>query len=133
MVKRLLKLAAALSLIVSSGCDNVQWGGADIAVIPPPPKGVSQTVGGVSVEGEHMPQGPVLFFVTPAGTGATIVPIAEIDGDAECEPARLQRFDLGADLRAYVRDVSLSVHHLGHGSSPAASRARSRKSFAWFT
>ena len=81
MRKRLLHLAAALSLTVSLGCDNIQWGGADFAVIPPPPRGASTSVGGVSVEGERMPQGPVLFYVAPAGTGATIVPIAEIDGD----------------------------------------------------
>jgi len=81
MRKRLLHLAAALSLTVSLGCDNIQWGGADFAVIPPPPRGAGTSVGGVSVEGERMPQGPVLFYVAPAGTGATIVPIAEVNGD----------------------------------------------------
>lgn len=80
MRKRLLELAAALSLIVSVGCDNVQWGGADIAIIPPPPKGTTAQ-GPLSEEGERMPQGPVLFYVTPVGSGATITPIAEIAGD----------------------------------------------------
>ncbi len=95
MLKRLLKLAAALSLTVSAGCDNVQWGGADVAIIHPPPRVAA--VGGeeASAGGERLPQGPLLFYVTPAGTGATITPVAEVAGDV-LRPLRPTR-----DWRAY--------------------------------
>lgn len=94
MRKRLLA-AAALSVTLLTGCDNVQWGGAEIAIIPPPPKAASAGAEAVSAGGERLPNGPLLFYVTPAGTGATIVPVAEVAGDA------LRPLQPAKDWRAY--------------------------------
>lgn len=74
-------LNAALILVVATGCDNVNWGGADVAVVPPPP-----VTRGVSIDGEageeRVPQGPVLFYVAAAAGGATMVPVGEISSDS---------------------------------------------------
>lgn len=82
MRRRLLGWLAALSLTVSTGCDNVQWGGADLAIVPPPPKGTTATGTTVTLEGERIPNGPILYYVRLVGNGGTIVPIGEIAGDS---------------------------------------------------
>lgn len=119
MRERLLNratLAAALSVTLSLGCDNVQWGGADIAIIPPPPKGATQAVGGVTEEGERLPQGPLLFYVTPAGTGATIVPVAEVSGDtlAPLKPTKSwQTYGLRFIAEHMRRGAEFVLYHNG--------------------
>jgi len=79
--RNVVSAAAALILVGMNGCDNVNWGGADVAVVPPPP-----VTRGVSIEGEaieeRVPQGPVLFYVVPEAGGATMVPVAEISSDS---------------------------------------------------
>jgi hypothetical protein len=76
------KLAVALILTFTSACDNVDWGGVDVAFVPPPPR----AAGDVVVTGEpgslRMPEGPVLFHVTHAAGRATMVPVGEIVGDS---------------------------------------------------
>ena len=76
-----LSVVTPLILVATTSCDNVNWGGADVAVVPPPP-----VTRGVSFEGEaveeRVPQGPVLFYVVPAEGGATMVPVAEIASDS---------------------------------------------------
>ncbi len=75
----------AVALIVSAltACDNVSWGGADIAVVPPPTKAGGPNL---SVEEEaameELPQGPVLYYVARNSTGAVMVPIGEMVGDS---------------------------------------------------
>lgn len=81
MRRRLLGWLAVLSLTVSTACDNVQWGGADLAVVPPPPKGTTATGTTVTMEGERLPNGPILYYVRLVGNGGTIVPVGEIAGD----------------------------------------------------
>lgn len=73
--------AAALILLAVTGCDNVNWGGADIAVVPPPPVTRGVSVDGEAIE-ERVPQGPVLFYVVPGEGGAMMVPVAEIANDS---------------------------------------------------
>src|SRR5690606_23588292 len=77
------RLAACLIVIAASGCDNVQWGGAELAFVPPPPK--EQEAGPADEEpGEdRLPEGPLLHLVHAQGGGiGTLVPIAEISGDS---------------------------------------------------
>ena len=40
-MKAAIRLARAVSLLIltiATACDNVNWGGADFSVVPPPPK-----------------------------------------------------------------------------------------------
>lgn len=79
------RAAAVLIVMLLSGCDNVQWGGVDLAFVPPPPKG-NADAGEVDTDIENatrMPAGPVLYHVhlTRSGT-PVLLPIAEVSGDS---------------------------------------------------
>jgi hypothetical protein len=89
-----------LLLIVSAltGCDNVNWGGVDVAVVPPPPStgGRATRQEATAAAAESLPQGPILYYVARAGTGAVLTPVAELSGDSLL-PVRGQ-----ADPRVYA-------------------------------
>lgn len=64
----------------------MEWGGVDVAIIPPPPK-----AGPVTQEletGDRLPESPVLYYVTRDSARATLVPVAEVveDGLAPIDP-----------------------------------------------
>ena len=74
-------------VIAVGACDNVEWGGIDFAVVPPPPH-AADTATAVSVT--PLRDDPVLFYVhRDTGDLATVIPVAQIG------PAGLTR--LGAD------------------------------------
>jgi hypothetical protein len=79
------RAAGALILTAAAGCDNVNWGGADFAVVPPPPQSQrspeTAPAGTDSAVVERLPDGPILYYVVPSGSGGTMVPVAEIVGD----------------------------------------------------
>jgi len=76
------RLAACLIVIAASGCDNVQWGGAELAFVPPPPKAQESAPGDEEPGEDRLPEGPLLHLVRAEGGGiATLVPVAEISGD----------------------------------------------------
>lgn len=62
-----------------AACDNVEWGGADITVQPPPPK-AGPTVGDIEA-GDELPAGPILYHVVRDTLGNTLVPVGEIVDD----------------------------------------------------
>ena len=82
---RAVRAAAVLILTALAACDNVDWGGAELKIVkPPPPEGarpeaVAETEAGPSL---GLPRGSVLFHVVKAGNGAQLIPVGEISGDS---------------------------------------------------
>jgi hypothetical protein len=75
-------LAGCLILTFLAACDNVSWGGADVTIVPPPPKASGAPEPGVEPGAERLPDGPVLYHVVLTEGGGRITPIAEITGDS---------------------------------------------------
>jgi hypothetical protein len=63
------------------GCDNVDWGGIDIAIVPPPAK----TGPAEAAPEPDLPAGPVLFYVHRDSTGPTVIPVGRL-GDSGLTP-----------------------------------------------
>jgi len=60
----------------------VSWGGADVTVVPPPPRPSGAPEPGLEPGAERLPEGPNLYHVVTAGASASIVPVAEIVADS---------------------------------------------------
>jgi hypothetical protein len=78
------RAAVALIVILLTGCDNVSWGGADIAVVPPPPPTAAPATGDDAEEGgvEPLPRNPILYYVARTASGAMMTPVGQITGDS---------------------------------------------------
>src|SRR5687768_4167821 len=74
-------ITLALMLTIISACDNVNWGGADLAVVPPPPKASGLPASAEDLA-ETMPEGAILFYVVPRGDGGTMIPVGQITADS---------------------------------------------------
>lgn len=62
-------------VIGMGGCDNVEWGGIDISIVPPPGKADADAdADTVRVR----PDGPVLFYVHRDEDAATVIPVGQI-------------------------------------------------------
>ena len=78
-------LSALVMITAASGCDNVDWGGAEVRLVRPPSTTPDSGVVEDSVQPEpdlDLPEGPVLYRATRAGDTVTIIPVAEIRGDS---------------------------------------------------
>jgi hypothetical protein len=82
---RAVRVAAPLILTALAACDNVEWGGAAVHVVNPPPPGPgnADVPDPGTVAGLGLPTGRVLFHVVrnPDGT-AQLTPVAEISTDS---------------------------------------------------
>jgi len=74
-------IVVALMLTVVTACDNVGWGGADVAIVKPPPKASGLPASAEDLA-EKLPEGPILFYVVPNEGGGTMVPVGQIVGDS---------------------------------------------------
>ena len=74
--------AVLVILALLTACDNVSWGGADIAVVPPPPRPSGMPSPGAVPGAERLPEGPILYDITVSGETGTMVPVGEIAGDS---------------------------------------------------
>lgn len=79
-------LTTALPFLIVSAvtaCDNVQWGGTQIEVVPPPPAAnMIEIPPDEQVYTEFgLPRGSVLFHVARTEEGAQLIPVAELSGD----------------------------------------------------
>lgn len=81
-VIRSARAAAGLILILLTGCDNVSWGGADVAVVHPPPKAEEVAEGSEEAGVEPLPSNPVLYYVARTAEGGFMVPVGQISGDS---------------------------------------------------
>jgi hypothetical protein len=82
---RAVRVAAPLILTALAACDNVEWGGAAVHVVTPPPPGAGQATVPEpgTVAGLGLPTGRVLFHVVRNQDGtAQLTPVAEISGDS---------------------------------------------------
>jgi hypothetical protein len=102
------RAAGCLIVILLAACDNVSWGGADVTVLPPPPRPSGAPEPGIEPGAERLPDGPILFEVEASGSTATIRPVAEIAGDS------LLPLRATADVRAYGENFI--AEHLRQGS-----------------
>ena len=81
---RLLRRALPVLIVsAAAACDNVQWGGSQIEIVPPPPPASA-----VTIEPDEqaftefgLPRGPVLFHIMRTEEGSLLIPVAEISGD----------------------------------------------------
>ena len=101
---RYARAAALLIVALLPACDNVSWGGADIAVVPPPPQATASpdTLSPDAPVNERMPSGPVLFHVIRDSATATMIPVAEVSGDSLL-PVRAKG-DPGAYGRRFIAE-----------------------------
>ncbi|HUH11741.1 MAG TPA: hypothetical protein VMK65_01470 [Longimicrobiales bacterium] len=109
-----LTAACALNLILLAGCDNVSWGGAQFAVIPPPPKGEEADVEAAEAMTGEMPAGAVLSYVRMTTGGPVLLPVGEVVGDTlrrlgdPVEPDRYWTRFVGEEMRQGAEYVLFS-------------------------
>lgn len=80
-------LPALVIVIAASGCDNVEWGGADVRLQRPPPSAVGAAEDSAQAEDTaafRLPRGPVLYMAERADSlsPVSVVPVGEIRGDS---------------------------------------------------
>ena len=132
-----LRMPAVIAIVLTlSACDNVEWGGTELEIIPPPPSMVLATPdsapeGGVEL---GLPTGPVLFHLIKEGGESRLVPVGELSGDSlkslrfppEGNQAQYQQrfretvFPVGAQFRLFRRGAPVGTFTLQAHGQPTA-------------
>ena len=108
------RLAAPLILIGLGGCDNVEWGGVQVAISPPPPR--AEAPQSELEAAERMPDGSILYYVRRDSAGAEVIPVGAINDDG------MEAINPGEDpetfgnrfIAAYLRDgAEFTLFHRG--------------------
>lgn len=87
------RLAALLILIAVAGCDNVEWGGVQLAIVPPPPS--AEAPQSELEAAERLPGGSILYYVRRDSAGAVVVPVGATTDDG------MEAIDPGADPEGF--------------------------------
>ena len=87
------RLAAPLILIGLGGCDNVEWGGAQLSIVPPPPS--AEAPESEIEAAERLPDGPVVYYVRRDSAAAEVIPIGVVADDG------MEPIDPGGDPEAF--------------------------------
>jgi hypothetical protein len=110
-IRRITPLAALLIVTLATGCDNVHWGGMQVTVVRPAPKG-SKLGTAAAAPGERLPEGPLLYYVRvdDAGRRGVIRPVGEIQGDGlralnPADPAVYEPAFIGQHFQAGTRYI----------------------------
>src|SRR5687768_17413657 len=106
-----------LILVGLTACDNVNFGGAEFAIVPPPKVSGTPATSGLEVE-ERLPEGPILYYVANTPGMPIMMPVAEIAGDTLI-PMRARK-----DAKTYVQ--RLIAEHMRQGAEFALYRNGSR-------
>lgn len=73
-------------VISATACDNADWGGVRMALVPPPVAQVGAAADSAATEEEEgaftLPTGPVLYAATRDSAGVWLVPVGEVVGDS---------------------------------------------------
>lgn len=76
------RLVLGLILTALTACDNIQFGRADIQIVPPPPTQARIQPDAQVYAEMGLPSGSVLFHVVRGEGGAQLIPVAELSGDS---------------------------------------------------
>lgn len=108
------RLAALLILIPVAGCDNVEWGGVQVAIVPPPARAEAPAA---DIEAaERLPDGPIVYYVRRDSATLEVIPVGVVVDQG------MQPIDPGGDLEgfgsrfiaAYLRQgAELTLFHRG--------------------
>ena len=97
-------------LLAAPACDNVEWGGTELEIIPPPP---SQVLAAPAANEEAvqlgLPTGPVLFHLVKGPQGSRLVPVGELSGDS----LKSIRFSEGVNAAEYQKRFQETVFPVG--------------------
>lgn len=101
-------ILSVLILTALPACDNVEWGGADVQIVPaPPPAGqVEEGADEQTFAQMGLPTGTVLFHVVRDTAGTRVVPVAEVTGDS-LRTLRRPEGVAGGDYEARFRQAVL--------------------------